>query len=294
MTKILSFIGSPYTGSTLITEYLSKVNGIMSIGEAQRYYRFKQFEHAPEHYLEHCSYCSTQQDPNCPVWHDSYINKEGRGLYEEIVGNTPAEVVIDSSKEVDWFRDFVHPINLPLYCVLLVRNPIGFVSSNLKRRPEMPIFNHAEGWRNIYEHSLKVLSSMSCPILIIRYEDFLTDPFLVTKNILHFVGMEVPQVSFDNESASHPLGGNIIHLASSSRFDVNTFKQSKSLGLVNDDFGVQVVASGGSGTNEIGKRRITNLSQTDVHTIIDVPYLLQMASLLGYYSEDLYNHLQSE
>ena len=40
MKKCLYIIGSPFSGSTLISENLSKYNNVISIGESNRYYDF--------------------------------------------------------------------------------------------------------------------------------------------------------------------------------------------------------------------------------------------------------------
>lgn len=279
--KLLYIIGSPYTGSTLISEEMSRYESVSSIGEPNRYIGFGFYPENPSHYLKLCSYCSTHEEYNCPVWPKT--EDADQLTYQALLERVCSDVIIDSSKEADWFLSTANKVEgFEIYILLLVRNPVSFVSSNIKRRSDLSVFSHAEGWRNIYEHAFRSVVGSKYPFLIVRYEDFIIDNNAVLNRIFSFLSHPIREKKL--VSSSHPLGGNLVHLATREQFDLDRIHDT--------DHGRDITLIQSSNFNKaeqkrIYKRKIENLTNKNLHTIMSVPNLIYISSFLGYSVSDI-------
>lgn len=295
---VLFILGSPYCGSTLLSHLLASGPRSVSIGEAQRFRAFGQFESAPAHYLDLCSFCATQERYDCPVWTEEVAERTARDgaarAYAAAIEALDADLVIDSSKEARWLRLVSREPALAqaarLACVVMVRHPAAFARSNAKRVPDKPPHWHVNGWRNIYTFILHSLGRLCVPHVVARYEDLVEAPEAKAAQILAHIA---PEAGIDparmHHRVHHPLGGNLAELARSAGFDPRGFRNLQG---AEADFNVRRVAGWiDSGQMEAEKARgvyrsAPRFEAADAELLLE-PGVASLCRMLGYSAADL-------
>lgn len=235
--KDLIFIaGSPYSGSTFLCSLLATLNDIEILGEIDRYLPFQFYPSNPEHYITHCSICSTHEIYACPIWKEEYINQycnekisneQKKELYIKILNSSSKPILVDMSKNIDWLIFLLEQlkINLNVKIILTIRSVYNFVVSNRKLLSQFNVVWHAEGWRNIYIHILRTCNRLNIPTLVIRHEDLILNPEEMFDKITYFIYNKNRKLNLDllYTNEIHNLGGNIAEFFKYPNFNLNNF-----------------------------------------------------------------------
>lgn len=297
MVKLAFILGSTYCGSTLFGSALSCFSDTAFVGEVDRHPMFGRYPKLPEHYRNYCSVCRSHEDYSCPVWRSELptvplCSSDALDAYLKLCEECGKNYIIDGSKNADWLL-YLASLGLPLDAVkvfIVVRSPFSFVVSNrraLKGFGETSAAWHAEGWRNIYIHSLRTVACLGVPSMILRHEDFARDPATWLRRSAAFLGEEQVGV-FDSSfepGFCHPLGSNlgVVALLPSFRdsgwglFEESDRELFSSVVTCKD---VDVEREGFI----ISKRteRWSELSEEEMFEILHVPGLIDVANFLGY------------
>ena len=112
MRRLNVFIlGTPFCGSTLLTNCLNSHKELFTAGELNRLPAFKQFAHVkindPHIYTDYCFLCHQRQQ-ECPVWTPSFVKEFCAGgistsLHDMLAHKTGKRGIVDSSKDPGWF-----------------------------------------------------------------------------------------------------------------------------------------------------------------------------------------------
>lgn len=200
-------IGPPYSGSTLLGNALNGHPRIFHSGEVSRLPEFGLGPPARE-----CMVCRVL-GRDCPVWDSGLadrIARAGPGAAATLVREaTRADVVVDSSKHVDWLRLVMRdgPSRDPRV-IVTVRHPYAFAAS-VRRTDGLAAWQAANMWRDTVYDALRELGRASIPFLVARYEDFALSPEPVLRRICDFLSLPFdPRCLRFWEVPSHALGGN--------------------------------------------------------------------------------------
>lgn len=289
--SVLFIIGTSFCGSTALGNKLNAHPDATFIGESDRLQFFGQYEGYSNYYTNKCTLCSTRDSYDCPLWSEGLIADAERqpslaAQYLHLIKDFPGEVVIDGSKNPDWIARLIDSgLNIPVRAILLVRNPLAFSVSNRGAVPDEPLWKSAEGWQNLYSHALRVLSSRNIPMMILRNEDVVSN-LGESINLIHkFAGLRTDE-SWRNHTckASHSIGGNMgaymryseFSLKGFARLDPREFELQK---WKNDVYGKDA-------SNEASRASIDRwkeeLTMTEISQIINLPRMIDQATLLGY------------
>lgn len=291
---VVFIVGSYYSGSTVLGSILGTLPGVALLGEVDRFRPFGRFPKSEEHYLDKCSICSTHAVYDCPVWPVSFnesvscgSNQEIIDFYCSIVERSAGNIVIDSSKNIDWLR-LLSEFNLPFrFCVItMIRSPFGFVSSCKERIPDESVITHAEGWRNVYHHVIRTLNGFGIASLVVRFEDLLGDIDRVSDRISSFLGIDGMPINLDGgrEGDQHPMGGNLRELCRYKGFDLERF-------LTSGQMEARALARDLEEYPEYKSNRMLlverkngwkKLSDDQIRDIIQLPGLVDVFSYFGY------------
>lgn len=183
LQSVTLFLGSPFSGSSLLGQSLNDIAGIAYAGELDRLHRFNFALHREaQHHRSLCDICKTHEPYDCPIFQDpdEPLAADDAFPIEDYIGvlrRFDVPFVIDGSKNVGWLWH-LNGKNLldvlPTKVILTARSVWGFVASQRRSGNPDP-YRAAEGWRNINRHALRTLSKLQVPYLIVRHEDFLQD-----------------------------------------------------------------------------------------------------------------------
>lgn len=296
--KVIALLGSPYTGSTIISNILNTHPQITTLGEVSRYRSFRFYESQPEHYLDACSICSSVEKDNskhsCTWNKDLYQYSTNHNLidtYNYLINSCETDVIIDSSKEIDWFLsllNFEEQFDFQLIFLVLCKSPVRFVDSNRKRIPNQNIFWHAEGWRNIYFYILRQLAVRSQFFLIFRYEDFLRNPHSSLKKLLNRLNLDGNKIDVEHAHSSelHILGGNEITFSSHQSFNLDNYDPSGQISQYDQEKVAEAIKTG-KAKSVIRKTEDIQLSGSERDLILMVQGVIDICTQLGYHMSDL-------
>lgn len=235
--KHVFILGTPFSGSTLLTNTLDVHPEVFAVGEFERLPKFKRFEHLigqePDIYDDACFLCRAF-DRACPIWHDASRNAiASHGnvfeshrylahLAHEHLNKSP-RVVIDSSKTPDWFRYSARTLaganigyrtvkDEDVCAIITTKSVFGFAESMMRRSGMSPILV-GQMWCDVTTDALRVVAAMSVPSIIIRYEDISQNWRLLLQRLLRFLSLPaddqiVAGLIAAPESNSHAIGGN--------------------------------------------------------------------------------------
>lgn len=296
--KVIALLGSPYTGSTIISNILNTHPRITTLGEISRYRSFQFYESQPEHYLDACSICSTTEpdiSKHSCIWntdlHQYSLDHNLIDTYNYLINSCKTDIVIDCSKEIDWFLsllNFEEQFEFQLIFVVLCKSPVRFVDSNRKRIPNKSIFWHVEGWRNIYFYILRKLAVNSQFFLIFRYEDFLRDPQKTLKKLLTRLGLNGEEIELSNTHISdlHILGGNEITFSNHRSFELDNHDPTGQISQYDQDKVAEIIKTG-KAKDIIRKIENIKLTKEERDLILMVQGVIDICTQLGYNMSDL-------
>ncbi len=213
-------LGTPFCGSTLLTNCLNSHKDLFTAGELNRMPAFKQFAHLrmndPEIYTDKCFLCNQRQQ-ECPVWSHSFVNEICSGginfsIYGILAQRTGKKGIVDSSKDPGWLSKMRQSSNFKpdqTFVIHVVRNPFAFAYS-WKKKTGMPVWKGAEIWRDINIRAIMTANhDISLPYLVVRYEQFAVNTETELKRICSFLGIEFSEGMLKFwEVPIHSIGGN--------------------------------------------------------------------------------------
>lgn len=284
---VLFILGTPYSGSTALGNYLNAHPDVTFLGEVDRFDPFNRYGGNPAHRLRQCFVCDTHEPYACPYWdEDAVLRASVEGSiafgYESLLSGFPGRVLVDGSKYVRWMQDLMlSGLSMPVKVVVLARNPFGYALSENEATGK-PYWQAAEGWRNLYEHTFRVLAKFGVGFIVIRHEDILGNPDVMMNKLYEFMGVGSGEYWRDYLSEpSHSLGGNVASYINFPAFDLNEFsmknpedyrKYSSKIALYKESITLSSMVD----------RWQHQLSKNDISSIINMPGLLDVATLLGY------------
>jgi len=264
-------VGSPFSGSTMLSKKLSGYKNIELMGEVNRFSYFNYAE--SEHRLMNCEYCSANQK-KCSVWSENLISDcenlklSHDEIYRRLTGSYESTYLVDSSKEVKWMN-MIDKKNYTILPIIISRNPYAYVSS---ARPICGnIIKAAEDWRNIYMHIIRTFCSNGIPHMYIRFESLISQQQEQLDKILNFIGHSGVKKSINEH---HCIGGN-----SSALFNEKTKKNLLSIFRKSEIHKIALINQTEKKRAEFWKNNITN---REIKQIMTVPGLIETALTLGH------------
>ena len=208
--RTLGIVGLDFCGSTVVSNVLSSMPGVLNIGES--------------HWIIDrglgCRECHNQP---CPVFTRPMLgglrslDLESNNWWEEIAKYTDAELIVSSDKLPKHYDRF----GVPDYLLFLHKDPKSNIVSWCKRKfrneegktPEIfsseQITRGVNWWVNISNMTLKWLENQEADISTMALEDFSEDPRRMTKSLCGWLGVEYDPTSIDFWKRDlHYIGGN--------------------------------------------------------------------------------------
>ncbi|MBL9098191.1 MAG: hypothetical protein JNK07_14770 [Alphaproteobacteria bacterium] len=235
--KHVFIVGTPFSGSTYLTAILNGHPDVLAIGELERLPRFRRYEHLvasePEIYDDGCLLCRTLSRP-CPLWNaetlaeiDTLANvfeiHRAVARRAERAFGRPVRVTIDSSKTPDWLRYAARTVSgidggfrtvkdEDVCAIITTKSVFGYAESMMRRSGMLPILA-AQSWCDVTTDALRVISSLSIPSMIVRYENLRMGPEMMIKRLCRFLGLSdsdeiVREMCALTAGDHHGIGGN--------------------------------------------------------------------------------------
>jgi len=218
--KILYIAGASRSGSTLLARLLGEIEGFISVGEAAR-------SLLDERFLAQNLPCGCGKNlTQCPFWKDvlpivpepvqALTTKYMRmryypllalpfkvkrfyeaiveigftlsRLYDTIAEKAGCDVIVDSSKTLDFVYSLVQVSGVELYVVHLVRDPRGVVSSWRNQKGYLRLRSPLKvviEW--LLQNLLAEMIRGRIRYLRVRYEDFVQGPKATLRRIVRFL-----------------------------------------------------------------------------------------------------------
>lgn len=162
--KLINVCGAPRSGSTMVDLMIGNDPRAFSLGEIHAWFR----PFRSHHFQIICS-C---QSKNCP-WQTLNSLKE-KEFYKKCFEILDVDTLVDSSKNIAWVIDNnirVSKENIPVYNVLLYKDPISFIYSYWKRGDSIEEAIHVyfiKYYKRFFEANL--------PFISINYNHLVTNP----------------------------------------------------------------------------------------------------------------------
>lgn len=289
LQSVTLLLGSPFSGSSLLGQSLNDIAGIAYAGELDRLHAFGFALHrASDHYNSGCSICRTHQNYDCPVFQlpasavphsDAFAIED----YVSVLARFGVPHVVDGSKNVDWLwhlkgRGLLDA--LPTRVILTTRSVWGFVASQRREGLSDP-YQAAEGWRNIYRHALRSISSLMVPSLLLRHEMFVDDQDKWLSRAAWFVA-DTPHNLYEPKPL-HAIGGN-----TSAHLIRPEFDRSGHLDMISEQFRPRardkIAYFGGSEAPRANavQRWAHDLTPDEAYNVLALPGVLETMLDLGY------------
>lgn len=176
--RVVMVASANYSGSTFLDLMLGHGGKCFSCGEV--YALFRPFR--PHHHNPLCA-CGNR---DCPIWPDA-LERGERELYGYLLGGG-VNVVVDSSKKVEWFRDQLryHRENPESYVIkrlLLYKHPSNHLYSRYKRGEKLSY----SYWTKYYKRLLGIYGG---PDVVVAYRDLAQHPRRVLREICGKLGVK--------------------------------------------------------------------------------------------------------
>lgn len=219
LNKVIWFIGTPFSGSTILGQALNDIPDFFTMGEIDRLPQLGMHPHLPNHSIAECFHCSAAGKP-CMVWTPDFVSSLsdlGFPLYEKIAMQTGCKNVVDTSKTPYWFlknsqSDGIQKLENRLIVVHCVRNPLAYADSLARKK----IASHRAAiseWIDVNASSLYVIGKVPfpVPVITVRHENFLKNPQKVIEAIknVSLQGNNSPRLSRPAVTGIHDIGGNL-------------------------------------------------------------------------------------
>jgi hypothetical protein len=300
---IVFILGTPYSGSTILGNFLNASQDAIYLGEVDRLRIFKNYESEAKQYVTQSavSLLNSQKDE---FWTADFLNKlsslEDNHMYLKILTRFQEPVIIDGSKWVSWCRR-VQPLlnNFKIKVLLTVKNPFGFFNSYGLANPSISGHDIVKFYIDTYLDATRTCVFYNIPYLVINIENFMTNKNNILQIICDFVN-----ISFDDSMLSYwkykniSLGGNFsgyIPFLSSREKQIEPDDWKKLAAIykikeadLKEKFYFYINTKiGDSKNNQLGQLWMENLSFEDVDLIVSVENLLSVAFSSGYNVGDL-------
>lgn len=209
-------VGSPFCGSTAIGNMLNTHPDIFHAGEVDRLKFFGRYHDHDQHLtVNGCNLCESHHPKNiCPIWNeypriDTQNSHELVSAYKKLTAKSGKDVILDTSKNADWFAMLWESGLRPCSTIVLSRNPFAFAYSHFKATGQ-PIWQGVEVWRNIYNHCLRVVLNRGVPVISVKYSDLIESPSNLFDSILIYLNLS-GRIDYNNffNYACHAVGGNV-------------------------------------------------------------------------------------
>lgn len=207
--KIIAILSCRYSGSTILDYMLGSHSNALSLTEIRPFIigGRKPFN---------CKSCQPSQ--SCPIYSQEFTEKLLRigpisQIYNEISLKTGANVLIDSSKDVSWFRKTLAGVDpKDILFVHISKSPEEYGGSerNKLHSPAIHLVTEIgdEWWRK-NSAILRFLYYSPYQALFIRYKDLIESPKATLEIILSYVGEKYePGIENFWNFNHHPLWGN--------------------------------------------------------------------------------------
>ena len=261
---VVFVLSAPRSGSTWLSTVLGSNSWAESLGE---YYRpFTR----PGHF--ECSMCEADGLSECAVLHGiSKVRQRGAFHFAaKRLGNSVLE--FDSSKSLDWSKEFLFRDDIEPRLIHLVRNPCGFVESQGRRKPQLShdelLWNWEDTNRGIEEFS----AASGSPFILACYDDLADDPNSHFPRLCDFIGF-----AWEPEAINywlvphHGLAGN----GASSLYLRNRQRNVYPTG--DDDFYSELAQQ----RSAADRRWVDRLPSAFCRKAIETPYAQHLQAILG-------------
>jgi hypothetical protein len=226
--QILFVIGSPRSGSTLVSLIAGAHSRSFAIGELEGLRAADRRRRK----LGRATICECCED-GCPVWGDPQLERHvaarldpprlarllparlRASTYAPIFDVTGADVLIDSSKRPDWLaQQLAIPRNwhgVVPRVLFVTRDGRGTVNSLARWRPEEPFETHVRKWLTDVRRAESAFALVpSEDRLRLAYEDIAGDPETAASRICDFLGLPgEPGMGSYWTHEHHPMRGNL-------------------------------------------------------------------------------------
>ena len=219
--KEVYIIGTPYCGSTFLSNLLNAHPKIFSAGEISGW--FKDFTLGVDDAF--CPLCATQ-DQHCSVFNDAFKEKILKAQRDQVIPfirkAAGKPIIVDSSKFPSWF-EYYFRYKAERYgqkswrnrywrnqvrVVILSRSPMAYLAS-IKRRDNLGVSAAKAHWPPLYEEAMKLCEQYDVPFYLLRFETLLTQPEAAVKQLCNWLGVSyASQMLRFWEVPVHSLGGN--------------------------------------------------------------------------------------
>lgn len=193
-----------HSGSTLLGLMLGAHPEVFYCGEAMCVQHFNDSSAAL--YLRVCRLCGE----SCPIWSGVSTGAE-QDLYETLARRAGRPIVFDSSKSVSWVASQAAALRgvLPLRLLVLVRDGRAVVNSHLRKRPDIPVEEHAAAWVRKMRKVEGLARRWPGAVHRVRYEELATRPEPTSRALADFLEVAFDPAMLDPwHSDPHPLDSN--------------------------------------------------------------------------------------
>lgn len=206
INKGVCFIGGTgHSGSTMLGLILGSHPKVFYAGEGAK----TLYLHTPYKDLRKrvCKLCG----PDCPIWGDFHI-APSPDLYEQLSQRTGAELIVDSTKKLEWITSHVKELektSATPFFIFLQRDGRAVINSRVRKYPDRDPEEQISHWLAQIETTRAFFDSFPHPKAIVRYEELALDPESVSRKLCRLLGLEwtASMIRF-YEHDHHPLGGN--------------------------------------------------------------------------------------
>lgn len=281
-------LGTAYSGSTLIGNFLNAHPQVTYIGEINRLPKFGPPKIHDWEATQDCFYCKLKGQ-ECPYWTPQTIEKfYANGESETFntartIFKTP--IIVDGSKFLFWVRHMIekgYDITRAK-AIVSIKNPFATVYSIIKRGA-FETFEAANTWRDTYFDIARSLNTWGISYVIVKYEDFYFNFEATARRIADFLHIEVTEeMQKFMELPVHSIGGNISPFAKSKDI-APKLAQTPNEKLTPITLGFNYTRE--YTTAEWGTfkdiRWIKHLEPWQISLIMSTPGLVDVASMYGY------------
>jgi len=122
---------------------------------------------------------------------------------------TGKSIIVECSKLLHWPLQFVKQEHLDVRFIHLVRNPCGYVESELRRRPGVTAGELVAEWSEQNAHIETFCANVGRPHVLVSYEQLADEPLRAFPPLCEFLGFSFEPAALQYWKVEHHgLGGN--------------------------------------------------------------------------------------
>lgn len=192
--KVIYVMSLNFSGSTILSLMLSKLESAYFIGEPALIYRKDNngFKHK-----EFCTPCKMKSmHHQCSVWGDEQIEKfrGSRDNFFEILSTRIPhgyDTLIDSSKDLQWISKNINPSVKS--SVIHITKPLHSWIASMKGRSKLkyPVEFYTMQWIASNKEIMEFAEEKNLPYMHINYEEFANDYKRIEKQVCDFTGKNI-------------------------------------------------------------------------------------------------------